>query len=134
MGMAVESEIGAELVEGAGKPGGAEEGEDLQRFAFHGLAAGGVVEQRDAIAGAGLEEGLLQLQLFLDTGVDERLQRRLAEPLQLRALEAAGEAFHTGHAEVVEGPGFAVEDVDTGVAQRLADGHLLSALEVMISQ
>src|SRR5437016_1336897 len=37
VGVAVDGEVGAELVDGAGEAGGAEEGEDLQRLAFQGL-------------------------------------------------------------------------------------------------
>src|SRR5205807_6465262 len=108
VGVPVDGHVRPELIDGAGEAGRAEEREDLERLAFERLAAGRVMQERDAMPGPELEEGLLQLQLLSDTRVDERLHRLLAEALQLGRLESAGEPFHTGHAEIVERPGIAV--------------------------
>src|SRR5205085_5088800 len=83
MGVAVNRELGPKLVERAGEAGGAEKGEDLQRLALQRLPAGRVVEQGDAVPGAQLEERLFQLELLLDAGVDEALDRLFAELLEL---------------------------------------------------
>src|SRR5690242_13378984 len=98
MRMAVEGERGAELIERPGEARGAEEGEDLQRLALHGLPRGRVVQERDAVPRAQLEERFLQLELLFDAGVHERLDCVLAELLQLRLLEPARESLDAGNA------------------------------------
>src|SRR3954471_20632730 len=92
------------------------------------------MEERDAVAGAELEERLLQLQLLGDTFIDERLQRVLPEPLELRELEAPGEPLDAGDAEIVERPRLAVEDVHAGVAEDLPDFRRLSGLVIVVPQ
>src|SRR5205085_8801197 len=84
----VDSEIGPQLVEGTGQARRSEKGKDLEWLALQRLPARRVVQERDAVAGAELEERFLQLELLLDAGVDEALDRLLAEFLQLGLLEA----------------------------------------------
>src|SRR5262249_12998774 len=86
VGVAVDGEVGTELVERARKAGRAQKRIDLERFAFERRAAGRVMEKRDAVPRPQPEERLFELELLGDAGVDEGLERLLAEPLELRRL------------------------------------------------
>src|SRR5438105_4602678 len=135
MGMAVDRERRAELIEGTGEARRAEEREDLEGLALERRAAGRVMKQGDPSARAELEERVLELQLLGDAGVDELLHDRFAEALQLRVLESAGESLDARDAQfLAERDGLPVEHLDPDLGELLPDDLLLPRLVVMVAE
>src|ERR1700694_517101 len=130
----MEGDVGPELVEGTAEPGRAEEGKDLERLALEGGPAGRIMEERNAHAGAELEERGLELELLGDAGVDELLERGLAEALELRVLEATRKTLDAGDAEALVLPGRSVEHVDAGGGELAANLGSVPGLEVMVAE
>ena len=69
VGVAMDYKVGSVTVDDFGQTGRTKVGKDLRRFAFDGVTDGSVVNDDNALLGAKLRHGALQLQRFVDRGL-----------------------------------------------------------------
>ena len=138
VGVTVEDDVRAQLVDRPAEARGAEEGEQLGRLANERIGDRRVVQDDDAPLGVETSQRIAETERLAQADFDERLQRLLAKGRDEVSAEPAAEALRSGEADALAGElehdASAVEDVDAGLAEDLGDHRLLVELVVVVAE